>query len=103
MAGKNIESVLLEERSFPPPREFTAKAGLKAADVRKLQEAAAADNAGFWADQARKELGGNGPSRSPWTIPMRPTIAGSAMDSSMFHLIVWMCTWPSGVTRLQSF
>src|SRR5882724_3976728 len=56
MAGKNIESVLLEERSFPPPREFAAKAGLKPADVRKLQEAAAEDNAGFWADQARKEL-----------------------------------------------
>ena len=56
MAGKNIESVLLEERSFPPPREFTAKAGLKAADVQQLQKAAAADSVAFWADLARKEL-----------------------------------------------
>ena len=56
MAGKNIESVLLEERSFPPPPGFTAKAGLKPADLDKLRRAAAADNAGFWADLARKEL-----------------------------------------------
>jgi acetyl-CoA synthetase len=56
MAAKNIESVLLEERSFPPSSAFTAKAGLKQADLEKLQEAAAADHAGFWADQARKEL-----------------------------------------------
>jgi acetyl-CoA synthetase len=56
MAGKNIESVLLEERSFPPSPQFTAKAGLKAADLQKLRKAAAADHEGFWADLARKEL-----------------------------------------------
>jgi acetyl-CoA synthetase len=56
MAGKNIESVLLEERSFPPSPEFTARAGLKPADVQKLREEAAADPVGFWADLARKEL-----------------------------------------------
>jgi acetyl-CoA synthetase len=56
MAGKNIESVLLEERSFPPPPAFTAKAGLKPADLEKLRSAAAADHTTFWADLARKEL-----------------------------------------------
>ena len=56
MATKNIESVLLEERSFPPSPEFTDKAGLKPADVDKLRSAAAKDYIGFWADQARKEL-----------------------------------------------
>ena len=56
MAGKNIESVLLEERSFPPSAQFTAKAGLKSADLQKLHKAAAADHVGFWADLARKEL-----------------------------------------------
>jgi acetyl-CoA synthetase len=55
MAGKNIESVLLEERLFPPPRPFTAKARLKPADVEALYEAAA-DPVEFWADLARKEL-----------------------------------------------
>jgi len=56
MDGKNIESVLLEERSFPPPPAFAAKAGLKAAELEQLRRAAAADHAGFWADLARKEL-----------------------------------------------
>jgi acetyl-CoA synthetase len=56
MDGKNIESVLQEERLFPPPPAFTAKAGLKPDDLEKLRSAAAADNAGFWADLARKEL-----------------------------------------------
>src|SRR3977135_935575 len=56
MAGKKNESVLLEERSFPPPPDFAAKAVLKPADLEKLYSAAAADHAGFWADLARKEL-----------------------------------------------
>jgi acetyl-CoA synthetase len=56
VAEKNIESVLLEEREFPPPPAFTAKARLKSDDLEKLYEAAAADHEGFWADQARKEL-----------------------------------------------
>jgi acetyl-CoA synthetase len=56
MDGKNIESVLLEERSFPPPEAFTAKAGLKPAELEQLRSAAAADPVGFWADLARKEL-----------------------------------------------
>jgi len=56
MDAKNIESVLLEERSFPPPEAFTAKAGLKPADLEQLRSAAAADHVGFWADLARKEL-----------------------------------------------
>src|SRR3984893_13491891 len=56
MAGKNIESVLLEERLFPPPPGFAAQAVLKPADAQKLYSAAAADHAGFWADLARREL-----------------------------------------------
>ncbi len=56
MTNRNIESVLLEERSFPPPPDFAAQAGLKAADLQRLQRAAAADHTGFWADLARQEL-----------------------------------------------
>ena len=56
VAETNIESVLLEERLFPPPRAFTAKAGLKSPDLHKLQKAAAANPVGFWADLAREEL-----------------------------------------------
>jgi acetyl-CoA synthetase len=56
MANKNIESVLLEERSFPPPTPFTAQARLKPADLQRLRGAAKADYAGFWAELARQEL-----------------------------------------------
>jgi acetyl-CoA synthetase len=56
VAETNIESVLLEERSFPPPRGFAKRARLKPADLQQLYSAAAADPAGFWADLARKEL-----------------------------------------------
>ena len=37
MANKNIVSVMLEERSFAPPPEFTQQARLKPADVEKLE------------------------------------------------------------------
>ncbi|HEY3786613.1 MAG TPA: acetate--CoA ligase [Steroidobacteraceae bacterium] len=56
MANKHIESVLLEERSFPPPADFAASAGLKPADVQRLQQAAAANPTAFWADLAREQL-----------------------------------------------
>ena len=56
MAAKNIESVLLEERLFPPPRAFTAKARLKPVDLARLQKAASADHVEFWADLARQEV-----------------------------------------------
>src|SRR5947208_6414842 len=56
MAEKSIESVLLEERLFPPPRAFTAKARLKPADLKQLYAAAEADHVGFWAELAREEL-----------------------------------------------
>jgi acetyl-CoA synthetase len=54
--NKNIESVLAENRLFPPPAAFAAKARLTAADVQTLRERAAADHVGFWADLARTEI-----------------------------------------------
>jgi acetyl-CoA synthetase len=56
MSSENITSVLIEERSFPPSPEFTAKARVKPADVDALRREAAADHLGFWARQARAEL-----------------------------------------------
>jgi acetyl-CoA synthetase len=56
MANKNIVSVLLEERTFAPPAEFTQRARIKPADARKLREHAAKDHVGFWAELARNEL-----------------------------------------------
>lgn len=56
MADKNIVSVLLEERSFPPSPEFAGQARIKAADLEELHRRALADPEGFWAQLARQEL-----------------------------------------------
>jgi acetyl-CoA synthetase len=54
--NQNIQSVLVEERSFTPSAEFTAKARLKPEDVAKLRADAASNYKGFWARQAQSEL-----------------------------------------------
>jgi acetyl-CoA synthetase len=51
-----IESVLVENRVFPPSAEFTALANVKPADFQAMLAKAAADNSGFWADLARENL-----------------------------------------------
>ena len=56
MADKNIKSVLLEERTFPPSPEFTARARIKPADAENLRRRAREDHVGFWADLAAAEL-----------------------------------------------
>jgi acetyl-CoA synthetase len=56
MSSQNIKSVLVEERSFPPSADFTARARLKPANAAALRREAAADHLGFWARQARSEL-----------------------------------------------
>jgi acetyl-CoA synthetase len=56
MANKNIKSSLHEERSFPPPPAFTARARIKPADLESLHKQARADHAGFWAQLAAREL-----------------------------------------------
>jgi acetyl-CoA synthetase len=56
MADKNIKSILLEERSFPPPADFTARARIKPQDLAALRERARADHVGFWSELAAREL-----------------------------------------------
>jgi acetyl-CoA synthetase len=56
LANKNIVSTLLEQRSFPPPAAFTARARLKPADLEALQRRAREDNVGFWKELAASEL-----------------------------------------------
>ncbi len=56
MAEKNIKSILHEERSFPPPAQFTARARIKPKDLAALHRQAREDYVGFWAQQAREEL-----------------------------------------------
>ncbi|HQU91735.1 MAG TPA: acetate--CoA ligase [Pyrinomonadaceae bacterium] len=48
-----IESVLSEERVFPPPAEFSATAHIKSFDeYERIYDQAAKDPAAFWAEQA---------------------------------------------------
>ena len=56
MSQQNIESVLVEERSFTPSPEFTARARIKTAELAALKADAAANYKGFWARQAQSEL-----------------------------------------------
>jgi acetyl-CoA synthetase len=56
MAEKNIKSVLLEERTFPPPPEFVARARIKPEDAERLRRHAREDHVGFWAEHAAREL-----------------------------------------------
>jgi len=56
MADKNIKSILLEERSFPPPADFTARARIKPRELAALRERARADHVGFWSELAAREL-----------------------------------------------
>ena len=56
MSDKNIKSVLLEERTFPPPAAFAARARIKPADLETLRKRARDDHVGFWADLAAQEL-----------------------------------------------
>jgi len=65
-AAEDIRSVLLEERSFPPPRSFTAHASIKPADAAALRKRAAEDYVGFWADLAAQEL--------TWQTPFKITL-----------------------------
>jgi acetyl-CoA synthetase len=51
-----IESVMRESRIFAPPAEFVAQANLKKTDFERMNQAAAADYAGFWEKHARENL-----------------------------------------------
>ncbi len=57
MSTASIDSILSEERLFPPPGDFAARARLNdPAQVQKMYEEAERDHAGFWARHARREL-----------------------------------------------
>jgi len=56
MPDNNIDSVLIENRQFPPSAEFAAQATIKQADFDALHKAAAEDYTGFWAQQANDML-----------------------------------------------
>jgi acetyl-CoA synthetase len=76
MSNENLQSVLGESRVFPPSAEFVAKARVNAEKLAEMKAAAAADNVGFWADLARKELS--------WATPFQ-----TALDDSKAPNYQW--------------
>jgi acetyl-CoA synthetase len=61
VSGIEINSVLTENRLFKPSAEFTAKARLKADDLKALHQHAEEDYEGFWADQAKQHIDWHSP------------------------------------------
>jgi acetyl-CoA synthetase len=66
MAQKDIQSVLQEDRVFPPPAEFKAHATLSAHDLEAMHTKAAHDYVGFWADLAMSQIDW----QRPFTVPL---------------------------------
>ncbi len=71
MADKNIQSVLLETRTFAPPPAFAARARIKPSDLENLRKRARDDHVGFWADLASQELSWH----TPFTVTLDDTHA----------------------------
>jgi acetyl-CoA synthetase len=71
VAQKNIQSVLQEDRVFPPPAQFRRHANLKSADLALMYKKAAEDYVGFWADLAVAEIDWH----RPFTVPLDDTDA----------------------------
>ena len=71
MADKNIQSILLEKRTFTPPPGFAARARVKPADLEMLRKRARDDHVGFWADLASQELTWH----TPFTVALDDTQA----------------------------
>ncbi|HXI48384.1 MAG TPA: acetate--CoA ligase [Steroidobacteraceae bacterium] len=66
MAQKDIQSVLQEDRVFPPSAAFARHATLKAAELKRMHAKAADDYVGFWADLAAVEIDWH----RPFTVPL---------------------------------
>jgi acetyl-CoA synthetase len=66
MAQKDIQSVLQEDRVFPPSAAFAKQATLKAAELQRMHAKAADDYVGFWSDLAIAEIEWH----RPFTVPL---------------------------------
>ena len=80
-----IESVLQEERVFPPPREFAAQARVKSlAQYRRLYRESIEEPEKFWGRQAREELVWFKPWKRVlrWREPVAEWFAGGRLNVS---------------------
>jgi acetyl-CoA synthetase len=87
---RDLKSILLEKREFPPPPAFAARARIKPADLDAMRRRAATDPEAFWAELARRELVWQTPftvtldrSRAPnfgWFIDGRLNVSVNCLD-----------------------
>ena len=52
-----IESILSENRIFPPSAQFAKQANVSEKDYRSMMEEAASDYEAFWARLAKEHIG----------------------------------------------
>jgi len=71
VAQKDIQSVLHEDRVFPPSAQFKEHATLQPKDLAALHKRAAEDYVGFWADLAASEIHWH----HPFSVPLDDTDA----------------------------
>jgi acetyl-CoA synthetase len=71
MAQTDIQSVLQEDRVFPPSAQVRKAATLKAGELQGMHAKAAHDYVGFWADLAMTEIDWH----RPFTVPLDETQA----------------------------
>ena len=93
-AAANIDSILTEKRSFPPPPEFKSAHIRNKEEYDKICARAAADPEGFWADVAR-ELHWFEPWNKvlEWDIPWAKWFLGGKINLSYNCLDRHVETW----------
>ena len=85
MSGGQIDNVMREDRVFPPPAEFAARASIDSQRAYDdLYERAKADPEKFWGDLARKELHWFQPFTKvlEWNEPFARWFAGGQTNAS---------------------
>ncbi len=83
--ASNLQSVLHENRSFPPNADIAAHARITAATLETLRAAAAKDHTGFWAELARQTL--------DWRTPFK-----TALDDTQAPNFKW---FPDGTLNVS--
>lgn len=94
-SATNIDSILTEERVFPPPQEFSKNAHIKSMDeLDQLRAEASSDPEGFWGRMAEelhwfkrwdKVLEWN-PPHAKWFVGGRTNLSFNCLDR---HLTTW--------------
>src|SRR6185436_17639235 len=95
MSPSSIESVLTENRSFPPPTEFAGRAHVKsAAEYEALYARAASDPEGFWAEVAGQLTWAERWKQVlDWKLPDAKWFLGGKLNLSVNCLDRHVATW----------